>query len=600
MKSIFAAYAIALLVSVNGLAQTGSVAVNIVSPHNGQLTDIELHIVATATSTYELEPLTASVDGRSVDLVFTQDAYLDRFGFPYPGWTNQLSMDGLPRGTNTLTVLATDVFGDSSSQEVRFVYDRPPTLTVLQPLANTVVSNELFVQGTSADDDPAGCLVTLSANGQVLATNHDTIAMAISLARYGEGVVSLGIDAEDSAGQHATAAVPVIVEPSPRLSEVESVNGPIWDVQPDRLLYLQSIGGLNVLTIRLRPTGQDTVVASDADIVPRYGFLTPKGAIFVEQPGDVTTALVYDSHDGVLINLGQPNSGTSLVANGNQAIWSVASTLMFRDLVAGTNTILSTSAINWKNSVAVNGDVVYGGNDLNIYRYRAGNTTQLTTDNQSIYPSTDGINVVYSKRNGGVFLYDGVSEIELSPIVLSPGETSGSQLNGGWVAFTQPDFAGQLQVWRRSPSGAMSQVTFFGDSSTVAAVAPNGDVAYVHDGRLYLSQQGFPPIGICSTSVGGSLWWEGNWYIVIGRSLFLVNTGNTSIGLDLPSYLPTGQFGFRITAGDGQRIIIQASTDLYQWASIGTNTLNGYTADFIDPHAGSLGHRFYRAVSPTD
>ncbi len=81
---------------------------------------------------------------------------------------------------------------------------------------------------------------------------------------------------------------------------------------------------------------------------PRYGYLTPKGAIFVEQAGDVLTASVVDSREGILLELGFLNSAQSLVASGNYALWNIAGKLILRDLAAGTNTTISSVSGNWK------------------------------------------------------------------------------------------------------------------------------------------------------------------------------------------------------------------------------------------------------------
>ena len=100
--------------------------------------------------------------------------------------------------------------------------------------------------------------------------------------------------------------------------------------------------------------------------LPQYGFLTPKGAMFMEQSGNVLTSLIYDWRDGELINLGRPNSAQSLKVNGNYAIWNsyvgsptYDTPLILRDLVSGTNIEVHNDCGNINNDVAANGDVVW-------------------------------------------------------------------------------------------------------------------------------------------------------------------------------------------------------------------------------------------------
>ncbi|MEO6034727.1 MAG: hypothetical protein ABIQ35_05690, partial [Verrucomicrobiota bacterium] len=60
-------------------------------------------------------------------------------------------------------------------------------------------------------------------------------------------------------------------------------------------------------------------------------------------------------------------------------------------------------------------------------------------------------------------------------------------------------------------------------------------------------------------------------------------------------YLPNGEFQTRITSGDGQRLLIQASTDLAAWSNAATNTdLRGFPINFTN--APNAAYRFYRAV----
>ncbi|MHC1764902.1 MAG: hypothetical protein AB9869_11465 [Verrucomicrobiia bacterium] len=590
-------------------AQTASLKVNIVYPAAGAFSGDSLTVVVTVSSTFEIKEVVARVEGRQGDLLFSPNAYSDKYG-SHPGWTGTLSLSGLARGEKTLSVTATDAFINSAAAQAAFVYDRKPTLTVTGPLTNTVARPQVRIAATCTDDDPAGCALAVYVSRGVervpIASGQDRLDQELSLMAYDGSNVTLTFQSTDSAGQTAAWEVPVSVESSQRLSEVESVTGAIWEAQPDRILFLEPQADRGVLKIRQRATGVEMVVIDQTGRYPQYGYLSPKGAIFMEQSGNVLTALISEERDGVLIDLGFPNSARSLVVKGNYAIWSNAKTLFLRDLVAGTNTTVASGAGNWMNDVDFSGGVVYWGDGYNIYRYRAGTVTPLTRDTAlwNVYPLTDGNAVVYRKQDSccgqqryGLFLHDGVHEIELAPLTLrsEPSQGADYQINGGWVAFTRLGTGGQLQVWTRSPAGQETQVTYFGDSSRISALAPNGQVMFLH-GRRYLTAGGQQAMDV-NSSLGNPFWQQNAWWITLGRSLFKVNTATTPTMGDL-FFTQSGQFGFRVSAADGQRVVVQASQDLDRWTDLQTGTVNGGSILFKDNDSGVLGHRFYRVVTP--
>jgi hypothetical protein len=62
--------------------------------------------------------------------------------------------------------------------------------------------------------------------------------------------------------------------------------------------------------------------------------------------------------------------------------------------------------------------------------------------------------------------------------------------------------------------------------------------------------------------------------------------------------LTNGQAQFQVVAAQLQNFAVQASTDLTNWVSVGTNSLFlGATTNVVDPQAGNYSNRFYRTVS---
>ena len=410
-----------------------------------------------------------------------------------------------------------------------FIHDAAPLLTVSAPIADTVARPQIALQASCEDDDPAGCAaLNASVNGATVAAGRSGVDTVISLAAYDGTTPSICFEAIDSAGQRAQQCRSVQVESSTRLTEIARVEGTLWDVQPDRLLFLDGAGGLRIYT---PASGAETIIPGVPDERPQYGFLTPEGAIFEAQDDTLLTTRIYEWRDAGFVDLGSLNSARSLTVKGNYAIWNSGTSLMLRDLLSGTNQLISANAGNINNDVAANGDVAYWSMDYQIHRYRAGQDTQLTQDVElwNTYPLTDGVNVVYRKHSPccanqtyAIVAHGSSGETTLAPARAMEAIPGRDYLaNGGWIAFTRLGTGGQRQVWRRSPVGAETQVSFFGSSSDIAALSPSGEVVFANGNRRYLGSPGFLPVEIGST-LGHVLWQDRQWLIIIGRSLFQI------------------------------------------------------------------------------
>jgi hypothetical protein len=524
------------------LAQSAQIMVAIRQPAAGALVGDTLHVIAQVTSTFELQGVVAQVETQQVALVFSPTAWCvsGRCG---PGWTGDLSMTPLSFGPHSLSVRATDVNGNTGSAQVSVVYDRPPALTVTVPLAYSVAQPQLLIQATCTDGDQSPCAsITASYRGTVVASGVASLNQTVSLAAFDGTADNLVIQATDTAGQAVSSTRPIFVDASPRLQAVISVSGRILDVQPDRLLFLDDSSGTSVLKIHDNSSGQDGIVVNDASLVPDYGFLTPAGAMFTTRAQGVNARpTLYDWRNGTLINLGSPDSSSSLKVTGNYAIWNESNTLYLRDLVAGSTVTAATSAGNTQNDVAANGDVVYWSYpDYSVWRYRGGVATQLTHDNSTTlwntYPVTDGTNVVYRKHSPccsgqtyAIAMYGASGEVILVParsVEVTPGRDY--QAANGWMAFTRPSPSGPRQVWVRSPAGQETQLSFFGSFSSIDALAPDGQVVFLNGNRLYLAGPGLPAsdigaqFGAVYPRLSSSYAQNGQWFRAIGRTLFRV------------------------------------------------------------------------------
>jgi hypothetical protein len=539
---------------------SGSLSINLVTPAEGAISDNDLAIAAIVPSTFQLDSVKAQVDGREISLTYSSTAICNGSACS-AGWSGALSLAGLTRGAKTLVITATDVFGGSGVKERPFVYDRPPQLTVTSPIAESVTGLTLRVKADCTDDNAAGCSsisvyyqhpsFAPGTSGTVATVNQSAFDQDVTLPATIKALVTdgnmliLGVRGTDSANQTRTVTRIIYIQQNSRLIEVESFVGRILDVQGDRVLLLDNPGPAgNVLKIRSRSTGDESVIPLTGQIVTA-GFLSSRGAVF--SATDSATAgpagRVYESRDGSLLDLGE--LFTDVKVTGDYALWDTfdhtlsTSVLPTRNLSSGvTSQVATETNAGGAADVAGNGDVVYTlstardaqGRDLyNIYRYRGGASSQLTNDAADFgngYPITDGNNVVYQRQPRSpqssdytLSLIDS-SNTRIDMVSQSRPLSRGEyQSAGGWVAFPKIN-GGASQVWTRSPSGTLQQITFFGTNSLTNQLSANGEVVLTNSGRMYLQRAGDPLFDFAASSPLKAFTVGDQWYAFLGRTLF--------------------------------------------------------------------------------
>jgi hypothetical protein len=528
---------------------SGDIAITTLAPEVGGLSDTLLGVEVNPVARFQIGSVTASVAGRTTNLAFVADTQLPT-GTNGPVWAGTILLVGLPRGAQQLSITVVDAFADTALQFISFLYDQPPRLVVTAPDDFSVARPDIRVTATCTDDDPKGCTsITIEpCNGfdcmPPVATGQGGIDQTVSLGACDGCSLELVYAATDSAGQRTVARRRVFVESSAQLTEVTTVKGRILDVRADRILYLDQSSGQHILAIHDRASGNDVVIFNMPGAFTEDGsaFLTPTGALFVADTGQtVLTNVLYDWESGSLTSFGMLNSATSLVVKDSFALWSASNppccftqTLVRRDLFAGVNIAATDSAGNNSNDVANNGDVVYWStNGYQIYRVRNGITTRLAFDTTlwDTYPTTDGINVAYTKSipccvnvEYQVALYDSVEHV-LTP--LDPTQPTYRTVNR-WVAYTKTGSSGETQIWARSPAGLETQATQFGTSSRLEALGPNGEVILVNTfggvTRRYLAMPDFStqPRDIGS-GLGTPFFLNGALFVRIGRTLYQVS-----------------------------------------------------------------------------
>jgi hypothetical protein len=264
---------------------------------------------------------------------------------------------------------------------------------------------------------------------------------------------------------------------------------------------------------------------------------------------------------------------------------------------ASTNTSAITNLGGYNNFFHSDGTILLTGGvpSHSIQRYRAGVFSVLVSDPNTYfdYPQTDGSNVccITFFPHNLVFLTNGAT----ATIADNPIEY---QMNNGWIAYTRDPGTGQYQVWRRSPDGATVQLTFYGSSSTLGALAPNGEVAFYNDSHLYISKGSWPPVdaGLTPSNYLGPylrpFWQNGCWYARLGDSLFRIYTGSPQI---ITPQATANTFSFDIVGAIGQHIVSQSSTDLLHWTDLATNNIaDSASMSVTDNGLSGVPAKFYR------
>ncbi|MFO1511313.1 MAG: hypothetical protein U1F83_00100 [Verrucomicrobiota bacterium] len=625
---------LALVASVSTVfAQT--VSINILLPGSGAVVHDSLYVAATASATYEVQTVQASIDGRVASLVYTSSAYTNcPLGMcsPQPGWAGNISLTGLAPGAKTLTVTAIDVFGNSNATQRSVTYDLPPTLTVTAPMNATVARPEVVISASATDDNPAGVKIDVfqdSVGGALLASGTNNLNATLNFGGADGGIVTLAFRALDSAGQAKLSYRQVYVQSSSNLVEIANVSdGRIMDVQPDRILF-QTIKNDPLppgyssseteckLLIKSRANGTEALTFFKTNMSIVSGFLSQGGATLVASgspyAGFVTGYALFQTQGGAEALLATHGlAQIALLKKGNFAAWGWGMYFGFNpqiyrtDLQTADTVSVTTdpSATDISFDLAANGDVVFapvnGYGSHTIYRFRNGINSLLASipgnqsTNQLVAPKTDGDSVYYIQitPTNNILKKIGPS----GEVTLAQGFAIGGdyQLNNGWVAYAR-NGGGQNQIWRCSPAGTNTQLTFYGTASSLAALSPDGETAFFNGTHLYTSKGTWPPAEIATATPGSGLtvfWQDGRWCATLGRSLFQIYTGTPQL---ISRNVSGNNFGLGLIGAKGQSLVTECTTDFVHWTAIATNAVtDGANLEVQDQMTVGIPGKMYR------
>jgi hypothetical protein len=482
-----------------------------------------------ATSNCQIQTVVAEAFGRTTSLAFQSGTR----------WQGTVPIAGDPHGPFTLTGRVTDINGTSVSSTLELVHDTPPVVTVTSPIQYSVARPSVRVTASCADDAPGGCVsFIVRGDGQTLLSGANQYDQDVSLASFGEQEVQLEFVGSDGIGtRQVIVQRTVYVVTNPRLTEVARVpEGWIEDANQTHVLFFnpdtngplarqnQSTGEMQVLA----PSFTSTSVAR----------LTARGALYpVEEAVNFT--VLYELRDGAISERERPVAPRYLEVEGNYALWVSGNSGVRYDLEQGATIHVDPGGFG-ADDLASNGDVIVTSGEptavpvYHVQRFRDGVTTRLATvknDYFSPRPLTDGINVAYRHHDGSlkpiIRLITATDDLLLSTFP-TPGRdyapTPGRDyaLAGGWTTFKR--YSGPAgNIWRHSPGGEETQVTFFGDDTVqIHALNDDGRMVVTRGARMYLSQPGQPleDLTLYAGDATQAFWRGSRLYVSVGTSLF--------------------------------------------------------------------------------
>ena len=458
-------------------------------------------------------------------------------------WSGALDLSSLPGGAATLTVVATDVLGETTTASRALTHSREPTLTIDTP-NNSVARPCLHVKVTctSIAGHPCDTITVLSqSNGQTIASATQTpgstgplvLDRTVSLSPF-EGLRSLFyVDGRNVDGVAATRReLLTYVDSSPTLIQVEEVDGRILDFDDARVLFVGPSG----VSLEDRATKAVTTLAPGN---PASGILLANGGALWEGG---------EWKDGAFLG----NDVSELRSAGTWAAWTSGGSVRRRDLTTGTSVLV---ARGYSPDIDESGSLVYvdtgpanpgGGHPRRVHLVDpvGVGTGELVAEDPGFpqrwigKPHVGGTALTWETADGfGVYdlslrTPQGTEEFGRS---LQAPPLAPYRVRAGWFANVRPANGGN-GAWTRSPSGTAALASPLSNVDAITALEPDGTIAYDVAGADLKRSRYFGAAGATGPStpvrIGagfGRLVHRGaTWYQIVERVLYRVDTSVTA------------------------------------------------------------------------
>jgi hypothetical protein len=381
--------------------------INASQPQTGSTHGDSLSVVAAVGPYSPSLTVKATVAGRSTTLFLSL----------HRGWVGALVLTGLPSGEHTLLIEASNTNGDTAQTQIPFLYDPSPVLTLTEPLQFALAQPDIPIKGTCVDDKGI-CTVKVVATSSPSPLISTTLAV-LSVGSFDTAVTPpageqiLTLTPMDATSQGVSIERKIFVSQAGGLSVEATFQGALLDVDASRALTFDNTVSPSVVRLydRIGNTNQIIWTAAAADEVVNAASLTPgNGALFVVETPSTALDPLVEWRGGALTQVAHA-SPTSLIVKGAWAVFNgyidlccAPHGLFIRDLAAGTNTHLSTTASAPHVDVTPNGRAVFiTPVPYEIQQFDSqpppGATTTLTSGAPlwSLGPLSDGINVVFTR-----------------------------------------------------------------------------------------------------------------------------------------------------------------------------------------------------------
>lgn len=454
--------------------------------------------------------------------------------------SGNLALEGEPAGTKVLTVTAYDANNVPTVKTVPLTLDRPPRITVDSPAYGQVVMpGILTVSAHCTDDGPTPCTITSPSTFVIGEPGDQTQPKVV-------------VTAVDSAGQMTSAGVNIIRESNPRLREVlQAASGTVLDFDGSRALVLSE----DKLQATVWTSSSGPLVAYSGTLPVIGGQLLPQGALVKTEnrsgASRTTTTWKWDGSTTVEVGADARAAGNWLAIVQNipvpspmdfPADYIFAQKVVLRDLTTGADAFETPfrPGVRVKEfDVAKNGDLLWqeDASPGQVYERRSSTVSRwmlagrplggLQLDEQYATGSYSSFNTNYA------YLFSASGEVELCSTTSLGSSCAGPVLNNGWVGFGKLNRSGMPlppnRLFRRSPSGAIDELTGFDAKGIIEAISPTGEVSVLAE-RRSIGGGGAAPVEVSSS--GGKVIYLDRWYILLGRSVFEVGEDSTNHGGD--------------------------------------------------------------------